>query len=130
MKIKPQIYAQLLVEGLKTNTDLAKVAENLWHALQKNKQYRDLPKILELVDVEYAKQNNSTLAEVYSSSPLLENEQAEIKVKLEKKLDCKVMIKNIIDENYGGITVKIDDKIIDLSAAGKIEKLKAKLTNI
>ena len=145
MKIKPQIYAQLLVEGLNSDSDIAKIAENLWHTLQKNKQYRDLPKILELIDQEYAKQNNLTLAKVYSEKELAEGEIEEIKTKLinysssprETRVEKfstssnhKYMIKNIIDQNSGGIIVKIDDRSIDLSTTGKIEKLKSQLSNI
>ena len=154
MKIKPQIYAQLLVEGLNSDSDIAKIAENLWHTLQKNKQYRDLPKILELIDQEYAKQNNLTLAKVYSEKELAGGEIEEIKTKLinysssfrETRVEkaCpehksngfstssnhKYMIKNIIDQNSGGIIVKIDDRSIDRSTTGKIEKLKSQLSNI
>lgn len=142
MKIKPQIYAQLLVESLKNKADFAAIAENLWHILQKNKQYRDLPKILELIDQEYARQENSVLAKVYSEKALSAEEIEEIKNKLKKysssprearverfstSSNNKVVIKNIINKNYGGITLKVDDKIIDLSVIGKIEKLKTKL---
>ncbi|MFA7253943.1 MAG: F0F1 ATP synthase subunit delta [Patescibacteria group bacterium] len=75
MKIKPEIYAQALIESKKTGK---KVAESFWKLLQKNKQYRDLDKILKQLDVEYAKANNTTIAEVISAKELSEDELKEI----------------------------------------------------
>lgn len=150
MKIKPQIYAQMLIDVLSEKSDLEKVAGKFWRLLQKNKQYKDLPRIMELIDIEYAKKNNLAVAKVYSEEPLTENEIAEIESRLVKysssprearveksninssrlRSNNKFIIKNIIDKNCGGITVKINDKMIDLSVSGKIDNLKKRLINI
>lgn len=127
-KIKPKIYAELLLEAIKEKADNKKVAANFWHILQKNKQYKDMSKILDLLDQEYAKQNGMILAKVFSEAKLDEATIAEIKNKIEKKFDQKVSIRNIIKENWGGITVEADDKIVDLSILGKINNLKRKLS--
>lgn len=145
MKVKPQQYAQMLIEALTEKTDKKKIAERFWHLLQKNKQYKDLPKILELIDIEYAKQNGLKIAKVYSQTALGEEEIKEIELKLNKKYSSNVseksgefspatagsnnkfIIKNFVENNYAGIIVKVDDKIIDLSILGKINNLKKRL---
>jgi len=82
---------------------------------------------LELLDLESAKKNNLVLAKVYSEQELDANELEEIEVKIEKKISRKTVIKNIIKENWGGITVEVDGKIVDLSIEGKVNNLKRKL---
>ncbi len=131
MKIKPQQYAQMLIESVTEKSDLKKIAASLWHSLQKNKQYRDLPKILELIDEEFAKKNKLTLAKVYSEDRLSETEIENIRKKLElENSNIQYSIFNIQKKNLvGGITVKIEDKIIDLSVTDRINKLKQQLNN-
>lgn len=124
MKLKPQIYAQTLIASLKDQPDTKKVSKNLWYSLQKNKQYRDLPKILSSLDEEFAKENNLILAKIYSEKELDEKELSEIKAKVEKKIEKNILLKNIVKNNWAGITVEVDGKILDLSLKGKIEKLK------
>lgn len=128
MKIKPKIYADLLLEAIKEKADNKKVAANFWQILQKNKQYKDMSKILDLLDQEYAKQNGMVLAKVFSETKLDEATVTEIKNKIEKKFDQKVSIRNIVKENWGGVTVEVDDRIVDLSILGKINNLKRKLS--
>jgi F0F1-type ATP synthase delta subunit len=130
MKIKPQIYAQMLVEILNEKSDVKNIAEKLWRLLQKNKQYRDLAKIIDMVDQEYAKRHNLVLAKVYSENKLDETQTKEITDRLALKFGKKFILKPIIDKNCGGIAVKVDDKIIDLSVTGKINDLKKRLVNI
>lgn len=148
MKIKPTIYAEALIESA-TGGNLKEIAARFWNLLQKNKQYKDMPKILELIEEESAKKNGQVLAKVYSEKELTDAEKKEICEKLnchyssspavgrvEKsnvssrpRSNNSIVIKNIIKPNNGGITVKIDDKLIDLSTDGKIEGLKRKLSS-
>lgn len=128
MKYKPTIYAQALVAGLKNKSDLKEIARGLWYSLQKNNQYKDMAKILTELEVEYAKSENKLLARVYSETALSETEMKDIKEKIEKKSGSKIHINNILKKNWGGIEVVVEDKVIDLSSKGKIEKLKQTLT--
>lgn len=128
MKLKPKIYAEALISGV-DGTNTQKVVENFWLMLQKNGQYKDLPKILEAIDEVYAEQNNAVLAKVYSEKELSGAETETIKKKIEDKFKKTAIIKNIIKKNITGIIVKVDDSEIDLSAEGKIEKLKQALTS-
>ncbi len=123
MKLKPTIYANLLIESLDGKTDTKKVAAGFWRLLQKNNQYKDLTKILAEVEVEYAKKEGKILAKVFSEKALNDAEITDIEHKLAAKTSQKVIISNIIKKNWGGVTVEVDDKIIDLSSKGKIEKL-------
>ena len=123
MKLKPTIYANLLIESLDGKTDTKKVAAGFWRLLQKNNQYRDLAKILNELEIEYAKKEDKILAKVFSEKVLNDAEITDIEHKIATKTGQKVIISNIIKKNWGGVTVEVDDKIIDLSSKGKIEKL-------
>jgi len=123
MKHKPQTYAEALVEGLSSKTDLKKAARSFWYSLQKNNQYRDLKKILNEIDLAEAKKEGKKLAKVYSEKKLSNKEIADISSKVSKKINAKIVVSNIIKDNWSGIVVEVDDKVIDLSTRGKIEKL-------
>jgi len=127
MKLKPTIYAQLLIDSMDSKTDTKKVAAGFWRLLQKNNQYKDLAKILAEVEVEYAKKEGKILTKVFSEKALNNAEIADIENKVAAKTGQKVIISNIIKRNWAGIEVVIDDKVIYLSAKGRIEKLAEKL---
>ena len=126
MKIKPEIYANILISALEEkDSDSKKIAQNFWYSLQKNNQARELKEILSKLDEESARKQNLTLAKVYSASPLLENELADIEDKLKKQLGGTFMIKNIIKKSeIAGVVIKVDDREIDLSLNGKVNRLK------
>jgi len=123
MKHEPQTYAEALVEGLDSKTDLKKAARSFWYSLQKNNQYRDLIKILSEIDLAEAKKEGKKLVKVYSEKKLSNKEIADISSKVSKKINAKIVVSNIIKDNWSGIVVEVDDKVIDLSTRGKIEKL-------
>ena len=126
MKIKPEQYAKLLAESAKSGKAKA-IAKNFWLLLQKNKQYKDLPKILELLDVESAAADNKVLVKVSSSKSLTEAELKTLADKIEKKISKKPLIQFTEKPNITGIIAKFDGKIIDLSVEEKVEKLKKSL---
>lgn len=126
MKIKPEIYASILISALEEkNSDPKKIAQNFWYSLQKNNQAKDLKEILSKLDEESARKQNKILAKVYSATPLQKNELDDIKVKLEKNFNQKYIIKNIVKKSeIAGVVVKISDREIDLSLNGKANRLK------
>lgn len=126
MKIKPKIYAEMLLQSIKEN-NLKNIARNLWYMLQKNKQYKDLPKILDILETESAKAEGKILAKVYSEENLTSEIEKEIIIKLNGKLGKDIVIKNILKKNTTGVIVKVEDKIIDLSLEDKISRLKKNL---
>lgn len=148
MKLKPQIYAQLLIDSalsvipspstalrtgegtegshhsVSASTKFAGIAKRFWYLLQKNNQYKDLAKILNELEIEYAKKEGKILAKVFSEKALNDTEISDIEHKVAAKTGQKVIISNIIKKNWGGVEVVVDDKILDLSSKGKIEKLR------
>lgn len=128
MKISPKNYAAGLIESLDEKADAKVLAKKFWQILQKNKQYKDLPKILAELDVEYAKRKDMVLAHVYSEKELKEQEIKDISKKIKEKYQKETLIRNVIDANLkAGVVVKIDDKEIDLSVEGRVTRLKKSL---
>ena len=129
MKIKPEIYARTLIEAVFSNQrNQSNIIRSFWFSLHRNGQYRDLNKIIDKIDQEYAKIEDAIFARVYSSSALSENEISQIKQSVSRKYNQKVILENIVKKNLiSGVVVKIDDREIDLSIANKIERLKQKL---
>lgn len=143
MKISPKIYAKTLVESA-SSENLKQISRNFWIILQKNKQYRDLPKVMDLIDEEAARRDGKILAKVYSREKLDEKTMEDIKSRLSlrggnrsnlesndrlprpagARNDDKIILQNIVGKNMTGIVVKADGKIIDLTAESKINKLK------
>lgn len=65
---------------------------------------------------------------VYSTVKLDEFQIAKIEVSISKKLNCKVELKNEIDERLiGGVKVVVHDHVYDGSIKNKIETMKTKL---
>jgi len=132
MKIKSKIYAQLLLESLDSKTKLGDIAANFWNLLQKNKQYKELPKILTELEQLYAEKNGAKVVYLESREPLSQSQIETIKKQLNTK--CKslaaenILIKNIL-KDITGITAKIDNQVIDLSVEDKILRLRKKLAS-
>lgn len=126
MKIKPEQYAKLLAESAKSGK-AKDIAKNFWLLLQKNKQYKDLPKILELLDVESAAADKKVLVKISSSKALTVTELKTLSDKIEKKIGQKPLIQFAEKPNITGIIAKFDGKIVDLSVEEKVEKLKKSL---
>lgn len=128
MKYSAKTYAQMLIA--KASDDKHALAEKFWFALQKNNQYKDLSKIVAELDKEYARENDAVFAEIISENKLSDTEIKEINDKLKKLLNKNIISKNIVKPNFGpGIVIKTDEMEIDVSALGKIDKLKQILTH-
>lgn len=123
MKVKPQIYAQTLIESAKSD-NLKVLARKFWKVLQKNKQYRDLGQVIDALDVEQARIDNKILTKVYSKNALTEPESQTITEKLEKKFKKAIILKNIVGKNITGVIVEVEGKVMDLSVEDKINRLK------
>jgi F0F1-type ATP synthase delta subunit len=128
MKIKPEIYAQILAEAAKTGKTKA-VAKQFWQMIQKNKQYKDLPKIMELLDAEAARQENKILVTVYTEKALSADEKSELTKKIKSKLKQEPVLRIQLKKNTTGLIVKYEDKILDLSAETKINKLSQQINS-
>jgi F-type H+-transporting ATPase subunit delta len=130
MKISSKIYAQSLIDATTEESDLKKIARNFLDILAKNKQGRDLKKILNSLDEEYAKKNNAALAKLYSEKELSDSEIKDIKTKLEKRFSKNIFVKNIIKtEKIAGIMVEVEGILYDYSLSGKLTSFKKQLIN-
>lgn len=71
------------------------------------------------------KEKNRLLAEVITTVPLTSELEGKIKDKLSKMTGKNVSIKNTVDEAIvGGMVVKIDGKVLDLSIKKQLTELK------
>ena len=129
MKPTPSIYAQTLISSV-NEKNLKNLARNFWYKLQKNKQYRDLGKILTELDEQAAKNNNQILVRIQTKNALNETELQTLKEKLEKKYNKPIILQNIIGKNVTGMIVKVNDQIIDLTLEDKVNRLKKQLSSI
>jgi len=146
MKIKPTTYTQLLISSLQDKPDFKNLARRFWYMLQKNKQYRDLPKILDELEKVYAEKEGFVIAYVESGEELSEKELEEIKEKLssyrhpehvsgsqempKQVRHDNIIIKSKINPSITGIIAKVEGKVIDLTVEDKIIRLRKQLSNI
>lgn len=91
----------------------------------KNKNKSNLiPVILEEVKNISYQENDQLLAEVWSRYALTENEQASIKTRLHKQTGRQAVIKHrVVDDIFGGLLIKYEDKVIDLTIKKQLENL-------
>ncbi|KGG80674.1 F0F1 ATP synthase subunit delta [Caloranaerobacter azorensis] len=70
-------------------------------------------------------------AQAITAVPLNEEEKLKLQNKLSEKLGKNVILKNIVDTDIiGGVLVKIQDKIIDASIKGQLDKIQKSLKDI
>jgi F0F1-type ATP synthase delta subunit len=127
MKISPKIYAKSLIESAQDN-NLKNIATKFWYILQKNKQYKDLTKVMDAIDEQAAEKENKVLVKIYAKDKPSETELQILIEKIEKKLGKKIVTK-VLPSNITGYLIKADDKIIDLSLENKVNRLKKILTD-
>jgi len=141
MKITPQQYAQVLIASMKDG-NVSDVAKSFWRKLQKNGQYKDLSKIMNTLDKEYAKANDKVLAEIYSEKELSNEQIKSLEQKIAKEYSSndskkfktdsshpaasnnKIIIRNIIKKDITGIIIKVNGTEINLSLESKVNRLK------
>jgi len=124
MKIKSRQYAEALLDAT-DKEDLSKVAEKLWHKLQKDNNYKELPKILKNLEVVYAEKNDMILAKVLSPVPLKDKDIQSINKIIKDTFKKNAYIDNIIDPTLEfGYRIEVEDKVFDNTFSGKINKLK------
>ncbi|MFV0424498.1 MAG: F0F1 ATP synthase subunit delta [Bacilli bacterium] len=92
---------------------------------------REIFNIFEDFEILYNIHFNISIAKVYSTTKLDDNQLENLKNKLSKKINKKIEIKNIIDkELIGGIKIMIDNHVIDYSLKTKINNLSEELHKI
>lgn len=73
---------------------------------------------------EYNEKKGIVKATVTSATVLSETNLAELQSKITQEVNAQVILKNIVDPNLiGGFIVRVGDRQIDVSIAGKLNKL-------
>jgi len=132
MKITTAQYAKSLYEATaeKSEQEVDGVVKNFLQVVIKNRQKKMLPKIMEKFSEMWNKNHSTVDAEVISRSELTADQILKIEkfikekyavsnVNLKKTLDAKLM---------GGIIVKAENEITDISLAGRLSSLKNRLS--
>ncbi|MFH1855188.1 MAG: F0F1 ATP synthase subunit delta [bacterium] len=105
--------------------NLSRLAKTLWLELQKQKKFSQLDRLLRLIDEEKAKRDGKIIVKVTSAQKLDEQMKLDIKKKIESKTGLKTEASFLEDQSIlGGLKIKIQDEVLDLSWRGKLEKIK------
>ncbi|EKD56732.1 MAG: hypothetical protein ACD_58C00111G0002 [uncultured bacterium] len=121
----PQISLKEKEEAL-TKLNLKKDMVNFLLVLVQNKMINKLDQIIYQIKKINEQKNNVAKFDVISSVLLNDNELSEIIEKLAKATGKTIILANIIDESImGGIIIKSEDTLMDLSLKNKLNKLKA-----
>lgn len=132
MRFTPKQYAVTLKEVLENTApnDTDKILDNFVAVLAEN---NDLAKFQEISE-EFHKlelaDKGLKQAEVTSAKPFSKDLEKQILDKLNDLVGSKVELKKEVDENLiGGLVIRMDDQVIDLSTKRSLEELKNELIN-
>jgi len=129
MKISAKKYAEALLDATEKE-NLSEVAEKLWYKLQKDNNYKELPKILENLKVVYAENKDLILTKVSSPAPLKDEEIQNINKIIKDTFKKNAYIDNIIDPTLEfGYRIEALNKVFDNTFSGKMNKLKSHLVS-
>lgn len=110
---------------------ISKEMLNLIYIIIDKGRMRDIDDIKNEYIVLSNKELNIVEAKAFTAVVMTEEERLELQEKLSKKLSKNIILENIVDkEVMGGVLVKIQDKVIDGSLKGQLEKLERELKNI
>lgn len=127
MKISLQNMAVRSVDALKQD-NVSDVARVIYQELSKRKQLNQIERFIKITKQKYYLKEGLALAEATTAIKLSDDDMAQLKKRLEKRMGGKIALENIVDPQIiGGVKVRIDDETIDLSYRGLLEKLNSKL---
>ncbi|MCX6809844.1 MAG: F0F1 ATP synthase subunit delta [Candidatus Berkelbacteria bacterium] len=103
-------------------------AKALWFELQKQKKLGQMDNLLVQIKEKMSASNNKLSAYVYSMEVLNEQDLKLIQKRLEEKYESKVDLTSQTDKNIlGGIKIRVQDEMIDLSWRGQLNQLRLKM---
>ncbi len=128
MKIEPRQYAQSLLESVKEkdNKEAKKIIKNLADVLMANNQKSQLGKIIRNFNSLWNKEKNIVEAEIISAEELNKKTLEILKKIIQEKTGSgyTIELSEKIDKNIkGGFIIRLGDKILDASLAGRIREL-------
>ncbi len=107
---------------------LNETGKNLVRVLAENNRLELLPEIAALYEFERAQAEQTLEAEVVSAIELTESQKQAIAAALKKRLSREISLSCTTDASLiGGAIIRAGDLVIDGSAAGRLDKLRAEL---
>lgn len=127
MKASINKLAQISSERLNSQ-NVSSMAKTIWLELQSNKKFNKLDELLDKIREQIAKKSHLKIAEIICSKSLSEQEKDVIVNKIERKYGFRIMPVYQTDKTIlGGIKVKIEDEVIDLSWRGQLQLIRTRL---
>jgi len=127
MKRSLKEIARLTSNNLKEEK-IGQLAKTVWRELQTNKKFGNLDALLAQIRKLEAAKADSKIAEIYSTKELETPIKDELVKKLEQRTKSKILpIYKTNKRLLGGIKIKVEDEVIDVSWQGKLQLIKAKL---
>jgi F-type H+-transporting ATPase subunit delta len=104
--------------------DLSSTAVNFIGVLADYDRLMLLPTIATQYEVLKANHEKTIDVEVVSAYSMSEQEQSELKIALDRRLQRTVALETITDSDLlGGVVIRTEDMVIDDSVRGKLQKL-------
>lgn len=101
---------------------------NLMNVLADNKRFSMLETIFYCFEKKYEQKNNISKIEIISAIEMNNKMKNRLLTVLNKKLDKQIIPNYLINQNIvGGLIIKINDKIIDLSLDTKIKDMERQI---
>lgn len=121
---------QLFLDEFSKVVDLSVTMKNLLNILAKNKKLNLLLQIIDYFELLFMKHQGNKLIEVTVAQLLNELQQNAIKEQLTKLFESKVLVTFAVDARIlGGIIIKENNKMIDVSLANKFTHLVEAIKN-
>lgn len=127
MKRSLKEIADLTSKNL-NEANLSRLAKTVWIELQSNKKFNSLDELLSKVRKMQSEKSLSKIAEITSAEELSSEDKSELLKKIEQRIDNKIMPIYKLDRKLlGGVKIKIEDELLDISWRGKLQLIQAKL---
>ncbi|PWB38487.1 MAG: ATP synthase F1 subunit delta [Parcubacteria group bacterium] len=129
-KVKILARSIYLASQNKTHRDLETVAANFSGYLKKHHLEKLIPEILTELENIYLAEQGIVAAQVSSTQKLSDTTLKHIETLLHSRSGKKVQIKSVLDQELlGGVSIRYNDKIIDLSLKNQLHNLTKQLNN-
>lgn len=125
-------YAQALMESLESSSpaDEDKILDNFVKVLAENNDLRLYPEIADEFHRFELSRKGIKQVELMSAHHVSKENEERILEELNKLAKGKVEVKKQLDEGLiGGVVIKLDDKLLDVSVKNELEQLKNELIN-
>jgi len=117
-----------ITQTLAKRLGLSDMSVKILDILTRNQRMNDLDAIVEALATMVREALNTVAVEVRSAHGLNEQEQAELRRTLEKKVGRKVELSITVDpELIGGFVARIGSEVYDASIVGKIDRFRESL---